>query len=44
MVRRILPILNNFQYLEDKERAKWIRVYCMKAAMFAFRKQNGFGI
>lgn len=37
-----LPILNNFQYLEDKERAKWIRVYCMKAAMFAFPKTKWF--
>ncbi|CAX44484.1 alpha-1,6-mannosyltransferase, putative [Candida dubliniensis CD36] len=37
-----LPILNNFQYLDDKERIKWIRVYCMKAAMFAFPKTKWF--
>ena len=42
MVPRILPYFNDFNALKDKERSKWVRVFCMKAAMFAFPNAKWF--
>ncbi|CAI5758959.1 unnamed protein product [Candida verbasci] len=36
--QEFLPMLNNIEDLKDVEKIKWIRLYCIRAAMFAFPK------
>ncbi|MCP8720067.1 MAG: hypothetical protein M5F18_12340 [Asgard group archaeon] len=40
--QEFLPYFNDFNALKDKERSKWVRVFCMKAAMFAFPNAKWF--
>lgn len=37
-----LPKLNSLSYLNSKEKAKWVRLYCLRAAMFAFPEAKWF--
>lgn len=36
------PFMNSIQFVTAKERAKWARLYCLRAAMFAFPKAEWF--
>ncbi|CUM62502.1 uncharacterized protein PRCAT00000053001 [Priceomyces carsonii] len=40
--QEFLPILHSFSYLHVKEKAKWVRLYCLRAAMFAFPEAKWF--
>lgn len=40
--QEFLPVLNSFSYLNDKDKRKWVRLYCLRAAMFAFPKAKWF--
>lgn len=40
--QEFIPELDSLHYLGDKERAKWIRLLCMRAAMFAFPEAEWF--
>lgn len=40
--QEFLPILNSLSYLQLKEKAKWVRIYCLRAAMFAFPEAKWF--
>lgn len=40
--QEFLPILNSLSYLQIKEKAKWVRLYCMRAAMHAFPEAKWF--
>lgn len=40
--QEFVPILNSKQFLTAKERAKWVRLYCLRAAMFAFPEAEWF--
>lgn len=40
--QEFLPVLNSFSYLKDQEKRKWARLYCLRAAMFAFPKAKWF--
>ncbi|KAK6457859.1 galactosyl transferase GMA12/MNN10 family-domain-containing protein [Scheffersomyces xylosifermentans] len=40
--QEFLPILNSLSYLQIKEKAKWVRLYCMRAAMHAFPHAKWF--
>lgn len=40
--QEFLPILNSLSYLQTKEKAKWVRLYCLRAAMFAFPEAKWF--
>ncbi|RCK56708.1 putative alpha-1,6-mannosyltransferase MNN11 [Candida viswanathii] len=40
--QEFLPYFNEFDALRDKEKSKWVRVFCMKAAMFAFPNAKWF--
>lgn len=36
------PIMNSKQFLTDQERTKWVRLYALRAAMFAFPEAKWF--
>ncbi|EMG46652.1 MNN11 Probable alpha-1 [Candida maltosa Xu316] len=40
--QEFLPMFDDFSALNDKERAKWVRIYSLKAAMFAFPHAKWF--
>lgn len=40
--QEFVPIMNSIQFLTAKERAKWVRLYCLRAAMFAFPEAEWF--
>ncbi|KAK6464790.1 galactosyl transferase GMA12/MNN10 family-domain-containing protein [Scheffersomyces coipomensis] len=40
--QEFLPILNSLTYLQLKEKAKWVRIYCLRAAMFSFPEAKWF--
>lgn len=40
--QEFLPVLNSMTALNNKERAKWIRIFCLRAAMFAFPRAKWF--
>lgn len=40
--QEFLPKLNSIGYLQTREKAKWVRLYCLRAAMFAFPKAKWF--
>ncbi|ODV77420.1 glycosyltransferase family 34 protein [Suhomyces tanzawaensis NRRL Y-17324] len=40
--QEFLPALNSLSYLESKEKSKWVRLFCMRAAMFAFPHAKWF--
>lgn len=40
--QEFVPIMNSIQFLSAKERAKWVRLYCLRAAMFAFPEAEWF--
>jgi mannan polymerase II complex MNN11 subunit len=40
--QEFLPVLNSFSYLKHSEQRKWIRLYCLRAAMFAFPETKWF--
>ncbi|CAH6721840.1 probable alpha-1,6-mannosyltransferase Mnn11p [[Candida] jaroonii] len=37
-----LPWINSFSNFDNKQKKKWIRTYCLRAAMFAFPKTKWF--
>lgn len=41
-VQEFLPHLNSISYLRNEEKAKWVRIYCLRAAMFAFPEAKWF--
>lgn len=41
-VQEFIPTMNSLNFLTDKERAKWVRIYCLRAAMFAFPHAEWF--
>lgn len=40
--QEFLPVLNSMDILKSKEKAKWMRLYCLRAAMFAFPEAKWF--
>lgn len=40
--QEFIPQLNSMVALTDKERSKWVRLFCMRAAMFAFPHAKWF--
>lgn len=40
--QEFLPVLNSMSYLQLKEKKKWVRLYCLRAAMFAFPEAKWF--
>lgn len=40
--QEFLPALNSMSYLQLKEKTKWVRLYCLRAAMFAFPEAKWF--
>lgn len=40
--QEFVPEMYSFDYLSDKERAKWVRLFCLQAAMFAFPEAQWF--
>ncbi|KAK6202659.1 galactosyl transferase GMA12/MNN10 family-domain-containing protein [Scheffersomyces amazonensis] len=40
--QEFLPILNSLSFLQLKEKKKWVRIYCMRAAMHAFPESKWF--
>jgi len=40
--QEFLPALNSMNVLKSKEKAKWIRLFCLRAAMFAFPEAKWF--
>ncbi|GEQ70524.1 hypothetical protein JCM33374_g4202 [Metschnikowia sp. JCM 33374] len=40
--QEFLPELNSMNFLGDQQRSKWIRLFCMRAAMFAFPEAEWF--
>lgn len=41
-VQEFVPLMNSLNFLTDKERSKWVRLYCLRAAMFAFPHAEWF--
>lgn len=41
-VQEFVPMMNSLNFLTDRERSKWIRLYCLRAAMFAFPQAEWF--
>lgn len=41
-VQEFVPVMNSLNFLTEKERAKWVRLYCLRAAMFAFPEAEWF--
>lgn len=40
--QEFLPVLNSFSYLKNKDKARWVRLYCLRAAMYAFPEAEWF--
>lgn len=40
--QEFVPVMNSKQFLSAKERVKWVRLYCLRAAMFAFPEAEWF--
>lgn len=40
--QEFLPVLSSLSYLQTHEKAKWVRLYCMRAAMLAFPHAEWF--
>lgn len=40
--QEFVPLMNSLAFLTDKERSKWVRLYCLRAAMFAFPHAEWF--
>ncbi|KAM9904231.1 hypothetical protein OXX69_007639 [Metschnikowia pulcherrima] len=41
-IQEFIPELNSMDYLGDQEKSKWVRLFCMRAAMFAFPEAEWF--
>lgn len=40
--QEFIPHMNSFNFLLDRERLKWARIFCLRAAMFAFPEAEWF--
>lgn len=41
-LQEFLPVLNSLSLMSSKEKARWLSVYCLRAAMFAFPEAKWF--
>lgn len=40
--QEFVPVMNSLNFLLDQERRKWVRLFCLRAAMFAFPEAEWF--
>lgn len=40
--QEFVPVMNSIQFINVEERARWVRLYCLRAAMFAFPEAEWF--